>query len=336
MNSVVSPFNRWIKAAAALIARPGAVAPSETGLQAPLVSHAELSAIAARVAAVRSAARSGAPVEHRHPGESRSVHLGSGLDFEEPRRYQQGDDLRHMDWRITARTGHRHVKVYREEHQPGLHLVIDRGASMRFGTRRRLKVAQAVRVGAFFAYGAASENAPMSATLWEAEEMTLFAGAGEQGAMHLLGLANQPCPPVEAGAASRQRPFTEVMGRLAESLPRGSRIVLLSDFAQLEDGWTPALARLAARHKLTAVQILDATETELPDVGLAAFEGCGSRTTSWIDTASKAVRTGYRQRARQQHEWQEAALTKAGVRFFRLLADADGFELIHWIAGHGK
>lgn len=343
MHSFLFSFDKFVRTFSGRIARPfrpGSFEASfevsfKAGLHAPLVSHAEFSEIAARMAAARAANRSGVLVQHRHPGESRSVHFGAGLDFEEPRRYQPGDDVRHMDWRITARTGHPHVKVYREEHQPGLHLMIDRGAGMRFGTHRRLKVAQAVRVAAFFAFGAAPENAPIGATFWEPEELALLAGAGERGATHLLGLANRPCPPLDTISASKQRSFAQVLSRLAESLPRGTRIVLLSDFAQLDDGCSAALARLAAHHKVIAVQILDAAEVVLPNVGMARFEDCGRTTASWIDTASQAVRTGYRHRAQQQHARQESTLRKAGVQFFRIMADADGFELIHWIAGHG-
>jgi uncharacterized protein (DUF58 family) len=103
-------------------------------------------------------------VHDHHAGDWASRWLGRGLDFEESRLYSAGDDIRDMDWRTTARTGRAHLKIYREERQPLVHLVVDRGATMRFGTRRRLKVAQAARVAAVLAFATADRNGVIGAT----------------------------------------------------------------------------------------------------------------------------------------------------------------------------
>ena len=78
-------------------------------------------------------------IQHPMTGDSRSIFRGGGLDFEESRMYQAGDDLRYMNWRLTARSGEPYMKVFREERQPGIFIVVDRRPSMRFGTKKRLK-----------------------------------------------------------------------------------------------------------------------------------------------------------------------------------------------------
>jgi uncharacterized protein (DUF58 family) len=166
---------------------------------------------------------------HRQAGDFRSAYLGSGLDFEEARPYQSGDDVRGMDWRTTARTTKPHIKVYRETHQPVLHVVIDRGPSMRFGTRTRLKVTQAARVAAILGLGAARANTCIGATIWQPDTVTLTCRNGAVGAQQLIQAVIAPCPPlIDPGAA--MMPLPVLLDRLDRQLPRGSNVVLISDF----------------------------------------------------------------------------------------------------------
>ena len=117
-----------------------------TSTDGPLLTPEEIVALIEQADALRHTRAHGREVFLRHPGDARSAHFGQGLDFEEVRAYQAGDDIRNMDWRTTARTGEPYLKVFREEHHPALHIVVDRGAGMRFGTTRQLKAAQAARV----------------------------------------------------------------------------------------------------------------------------------------------------------------------------------------------
>ena len=169
--------------------------PDAVDTHAPLLNAEELAQLMHRIQAQQGASYS-RESQHRHAGDFRSVYLGSGLDFEEARPYQPGDDVRGMDWRTTARTARPHIKIYREEHQPALHVVIDRGPSMRFGTRSRLKVTQAARIAAMLGFGAARAN-----TCIGGSDLQPGADAAvpqrRAGAMQLMQAAIAPCPPLD-------------------------------------------------------------------------------------------------------------------------------------------
>ncbi len=230
--------------------------PAAADTHAPLLDAEELAQLMHRIQA-QQATPYFRESQHRHAGDFRSVYLGSGLDFEEARPYQPGDDVRGMDWRTTARTARPHIKIYREEHQPALHVVIDRGPSMRFGTRTRLKVTQAARIAATLGFGAARANTCIGGTLWQPGAMTLPCRNGTAGAMQLAQAAIAPCPPLTDPVAAAMPPLYALLDRLDGQLPRGSKVVLISDFHALSEADMPALLRLASRHQVQAVQVLD-------------------------------------------------------------------------------
>ncbi|MES2364502.1 MAG: DUF58 domain-containing protein [Pseudomonadota bacterium] len=264
---------------------------------------------------------------HRQTGEFRSAYLGSGLDFEEARPYQSGDDVRGMDWRTTARTAKPHIKVYREEHQPALHVVIDRGPRMRFGTHTRLKVTQAARIAIALAFGAAKANTCIGATLWQADAETLPCRNGVVGAQQLVQAVIASCPPL-AYPVTAMPPLRDLLDRLDRQLTRGSSVVLISDFHALGEADMPALLRLASRHQVQAIQVLDVTEQVLPNIGLVAFQDAEDSTHCWVDTGKRAVRTTYQQQASNSYVAQQALFRRIGVQLHSLLADADPFSLL--------
>jgi uncharacterized protein (DUF58 family) len=302
-------------------------------VDAPLLGNAEIAEILHHMQRARRLAKFSKDVRQRHAGDFRSAYLGRGLDYEESRPYQRGDDVRAMDWRTTARTGKPYVKIYREEHQPGLHVVVDRNAGMRFGTRRQLKAAQAVRVAAMFAFAAATSNTCIGGTLWQPGGYSLRCRNGFEGAMQLVEAANAPCPPLDQGATAPC--FSTLLQRLEALLPRGSRVLLISDFTSLREGDLAALLSLAARHELVAVQILDAVEQALPNVGLMHFQDGATGQARWIDTASRDVRETYANGAQTLQQMQTTLLRRAGVQLHCCATDEDPFELLLGVAIHG-
>jgi uncharacterized protein (DUF58 family) len=250
-------------------------------------------------------------VQNPQTGEFRSNTLGTGLDFEEARPYQPGDDVRRMDWRTTARTGKAFVKTFREEHQPQLHLVLDRGASMRFGTRGQLKVTQAARIAAMLAYSSARNYIAMGATLWQPEPVTLPSRGGEAGVLQLVQAAIAPCPPLTASA--RSQTLAQLLRALSAQLPLGTRVVIISDLRQFHAADFPDLARFAAQHAVSAYQILDPAECALPDIGVRQFADLYSGQTHPMDTHDVALRTVFSNEARALHATQRALLAHAGI-----------------------
>ncbi len=308
-----------------------AMHPIPTDIHASLLDEAQLAELIRRTRSLQ-----GMPyikeTQHRHAGDLRSVYLGRGLDFEEARLYQPGDDVHDMDWRTTARTNKPHIKIYREEHQPALHVVIDRSASMRFGTRSQLKVTQAARIAALLGFGAAAGNTCIGGSIWQPDAYTLPCRNGETGAMQLIQAAIAPCPPLTSAQTKTMRPFTDLLEQIDALLPRGSRIVLISDFRHLQPADQAPLLRLASHHQVRAIQVLDPAEAALPNVGLMRFQDTGSDQLRWVDTASHAVRATFQQQAELQQTELIALFRRIGIRLQRCMTDADPFDLLQEMA----
>jgi len=298
---------------------------SET--HAPLLDAAQLAELIRRTRSLQEMPYI-REAHQRHAGDLRSAYLGSGLDFEEARLYQPGDDVHDMDWRTTARTNKPHIKIYREEHQPALHIVIDRGPSMRFGTRNQLKVTQAARIATILGFAAATGNTCIGGSIWQPEGYTLPCRNGETGAMQLIQAAVAPCPPMSSSQSQTMRPFADLLEQIDALLPRGSRIVLLSDFRQMQTSDQTPLLRLASHHQLQAIQLLDPSETALPDVGLMRFQDAASEQSRWVDTGSHAVRTAFQHQAGLQQNQLQALFRRIGVRLQHCMTDTDPFDLL--------
>lgn len=299
------------------------------GVHAPLVAADELAGLAAQAGLLIEP--QGPEVHDHHAGDWASRWLGRGLDFEESRLYSPGDDIRDMDWRTTARTGRAHLKIYREERQPLVQLVIDRGATLRFGTRRRLKAAQAARVAAVLAFAVAARNGVLGATLWDAGDETLPARHGRAAALDVIRRAAAPCPPLADPSPTDAVRHADRLARLEASLPRAARVVLVSDFAWLAEAHLDPLARLAARCDVWAIQIIDPAERALPDLGVAHFHDMASGRRVWLDTGAASVRAAAREALGGRLAAQARILARAGARHQQIDSSADDLvtQLIH-------
>jgi uncharacterized protein (DUF58 family) len=325
---IARSFKRgWIESLVRLRTQPDA---STADVDAPLISATDMATLAAQASLL--AQLPVREVHDHHAGDWASRWLGRGLDFEESRLYSPGDDTRDMDWRTTARTGRPHLKIYREERQPAVHLVVDRGATMRFGTRKRLKAAQAARVAAILAFAASAQNGVVGATLWAREDDTLPARHGRLAALALIDQAAAPCPPLTDPAPTDVLRQTDRLALLEESLPRGTRLVLISDFAWLGGEHEASLAALAARFDVWAIQIVDAAERALPAMGLVHFHDMARSQDVWLDTAQGSVRDACQAAFVRRLAAQAASLARAGVRHQRIRSEAD--DLVAQLA-HG-
>ena len=203
---------------------------------------------------------------------------------------------------------------------------------VRFGTRKRLKVTQAARVAAVLAFATAGHNGVIGATLWNAQDETLPARHGRLAALALIEQVAAPCPPLADPAQTESLHYADRLAALEASLPRGARLVLISDFAWLADAHETQLAQLAARFDMWAIQIVDAAERALPEMGAACFHDMGSGQQVWLDTAQTAVRGAIRTALAGRLAAQAVRLARAGVRHQQVDSDAD--DLVALLA-HG-
>jgi uncharacterized protein (DUF58 family) len=298
----------------------------------PLLDADDFASLAAHAADL-ARARVQREVHDHHAGDWPSAWLGRGLDFEEARPYSPGDDTRDMDWRTTARLGHPFVKTYREERQAMLHLVLDRGATMRFGTRRRLKLAQAARVAALAAFAASMRSIAVGATLWEAmdADLVLAPRHDRAGILTMLQASAAAAPPLPRNAGETTRD-ADRLHRLAE-LPRGTRLLLASDFTWLDESHERPLALLAERVDLLAVRIIDPAERALPDFGLARVHEIGGDNVRWLDTGSVTARAEHAAAFVLRSEQIEALLARTGARTLEIGSEVDDIALA--FHGHG-
>lgn len=295
--------------------------------EAPLLTPEEIVALIEQADALRRSRTHGREVFLRHPGDARSAHLGRGLDFEEVRAYQAGDDIRAMDWRTTARTGKPYLKIYREEHHPALHIVVDRGASMRFGTQRQLKVTQAARVAIVAAVLESSAHACVGAGLIDSEFQVLPCLNKQAGILQLAQACARPCPPLSQSTQDIRAQWLQGLRRTVTSLPNGSRVLLLSDFQWLFPQARLLLAHLAMHHDLAAIQISDPAEQQLPALGRMPFYDLAQSQVRWIDTGNRVVREHFAQAASQQHADLMNMLTQLDIDCYSLSTRDDTMDL---------
>ena len=300
--------------------------PISAATDAPLLSTEEIVLLIEQADALRNSRAHDHEVLLRHPGDARSAHLGRGLDFEEVRAYQAGDDIRAMDWRTTARTGEPYMKVYREEHHPALHVIVDRGASMRFGTQHQLKVTQAARVAILAAVLESSAHACVGGTIMDSPPIALPCFAKQAGILQLAKASAAPCPPLPHPVETNTH-WLDVLRHIAVSLLSGSRLLLLSDFHWLRPEDAPLLAHLALHHDVAAIHISDPVEHELPALGRMQFYDLAQQGSRWIDTNNRRVREHFSTAAAQQQKSIAGLLAQLDIDYFPLSTNAAAMDL---------
>ena len=205
----------------------------------------------------------GYEVEHRQYGDIRSVYRGYGLDYEESRTYQTGDEMRFMNWRLSARTNELYMKVFREERRPSVFILIDRRQPMRFGSNTRLKVTQAARIATYLGFIAKQQNAPIGGVVLNKTSDWIPESSGDTGIYNLLNQVNSPCPPLEDDLSELSLEHT--LRLLLTMLVRGSIVYIISDFHDLIEKSEPSLLQLSEEHQVHAMHVFDELEKQLPN-----------------------------------------------------------------------
>jgi uncharacterized protein (DUF58 family) len=244
-------------------------------------------------------------------GEYSSAFRGRGVEFAEVREYQPGDDVRTIDWNVTARLGAAYVKRYLEERELTVLFVADLSASSRFGSVRRTKGDLTTEVCAVLALAAARNNDRVGAVLaTDQVEHYVAPRKGRRQALRVISdlLSFRPARPgTDLGAA---------LAYLEPMIRRRAVIFLISDF--LGSGYEPALARLAQRHDLIAIQLTDPRERALPDVGLVTLWDPESGNWRVVNTGDAGVRERFRRRAAAFDAGLERTLLESGADLLRL------------------
>ncbi|MFW2440334.1 MAG: DUF58 domain-containing protein [Arenicellales bacterium] len=304
-----------------------------------LLSQNEILELRARVEQHNGTVEYRHEVEHRTLGDARSVYRGYGMDYDESRPYFPGDELRFMNWRVTARTGEPHMKVFREERKPGVFIVIDRRQDMRFGTRCRLKVTQAVRAASVVAFDARIRNTPVAGVLLESAQKSKLSWIAESfdeaGIFNFIHAANKHCPPPVSAQSTppasdvNEESLSHVIKLLTPMLAQGSSVILISDFHDLDDNSRTSLLELSMTHRLQAIQIIDPVEVELPECGnLLVPSQKKSRPLIGIDSSNKDSSSQYHKLASAFLESKQQLFRSLAIPCQILMTDDDRIEQI--------
>jgi uncharacterized protein (DUF58 family) len=232
-------------------------------------------------------------VEDLLGGEYHSVFKGTGIAFEEVRAYQPGDDIRTIDWNVTARMGHPFIKRFIEERELTVLLAVDCSGSHQFGTRAQQKREVAAELAAVLAFSAISNNDRVGLVQFT-DRIERFLPP-RKGTRHVLRIIRDVLfyQPQHRGTSLR-----EGLDFLNRVLHRRTIVFLLSDF--LDHGFESAFKRTGRRHDLIAIRISDPREEDLPAVGLLELEDAETGERLLLDTNSAAVRQAFRAAAEQR------------------------------------
>jgi uncharacterized protein (DUF58 family) len=211
------------------------------------------------------------PVNSLLAGRRASKLRGRGLDFEELRAYVAGDDVRSIDWRVTARTGRPYVRSYKEERDRPVLLVVDQRQSMFFGSRLAMKSVVAARFAALAAWRVASVGDRIGAlVVGEQRQWALKPARSEASVLRLLELLVESGRALPAAQARGHDPFASALGELTRVAPHDSLVVLVSDLRGVSEEAAATLANVRRHNDLLVAWVVDPLESALPDVGLAS------------------------------------------------------------------
>jgi uncharacterized protein (DUF58 family) len=223
-------------------------------------------------------------------GQYQSVFKGRGMEFAEVRLYQPGDDVRTIDWNVTARSGTPHVKRFAEERELTVMLVVDASASTIFGSRRQTKQALAAELGALLAFSAITNNDKVGLVMFT--DRIELALRPRKGNRHVLRVIREILSLHPAGRGTDIPMALEHLGHVTK---RRCVLFLVSDF--LTPGWRRALRVAARRHDVVAVVLEDPREAELPAVGFVELEEAESGERRVVDTRDWRVREAFKREA---------------------------------------
>jgi uncharacterized protein (DUF58 family) len=270
-------------------------------------------------------------LDGRLQGDFRTVFRGTGVDVADLREYQFGDDLRHIDWNVTARTDVTHVREYLEDREVTAWLLLDRSASMEFGPVQRRKQLVLAEVAASVAQLLSRGGNRVGALFFDAGlRETIPPGQGRNQVLRILA---RMLPTSGAGRPPATGP-TDLAAALRAALGilrRRSLLVIVSDFLS-EPGWQGPMGQLAHRHDVVAVQVVDRREFDLPAAGMIYVEDAETGEIIFVDTDD----AGFQRRLRIAADERQAALVadlrSAGLDLFTVSTDEDLVRALFRIA----
>lgn len=249
-------------------------------------------------------------------GEYHSAFKGRGIVFSEVREYQPGDDVRTIDWKVTARTGKPYIKLFQEERELTLMLLVDVSGSELFGSKNWFKREMLTEVAAVLAFSAIQNNDKIG-IIFFSDKIEKFIPP-QKGKFHVLRIIREL---LDFKPESQGTDIAEALRYFSNVIRKRATVFLISDF--IGSNFEDAMKSVKNRHDLIAMQIFDPRETEIPRMGLIKIKDAETGKERWIDTSMKKVRLFYRKKWLQRRGELEQFLKRNGIDFVALQTDRD-------------
>lgn len=250
-------------------------------------------------------------------GEYHSQFKGRGMAFSEVREYQPGDDVRSIDWNVTARLNKPYIKVFEEERELTVMLLVDVSGSRNFGTLSQMKRDMMAEVAATLAFSTIANNDKVG-VIFFSDKIEKFIPA-KKGKTHVLHIIREL---LSFEPQSTGTDIAQALQYFANAQKRHCTAFLISDFIDAGNMYQPLMIA-SNRHEVNAIQIYDRREAELPNVGLIKFHDAETGKDIWIDTAITSVRNNYAQAWRDNQDTIQQLFTRTGVDHVSIRTDED-------------
>ena len=230
---------------------------------------------------------------HIFAGQYHSAFKGRGMAFSEVREYQYGDDIRSIDWNVTARFNSPYIKVFEEERELTVMLLVDVSGSRMFGTTNNLKMNVITEIAAVLSFSAIQNNDKIGVLLFS-DKVELFISP-KKGRTHILHIIREL---INFTPTSRGTNLSEALRYLTNAIKKRCTAFVLSDFMDFTDNssiprFEDALKIASNKHDVVAIRVYDPREAIMPPVGLIKFKDAESDNYTWVDTSSRNVREAY-------------------------------------------
>lgn len=249
-------------------------------------------------------------------GEYHSAFKGRGMAFSEVREYQYGDDIRNIDWNVTARFNHPYIKIFDEERELTVMLLIDVSGSNEYGTKKQLKEDLMTEISALMAFSAIHNNDKVG-VIFFSDQIEKFIPP-QKGLKHILRIVREL---IGFKPISQKTDISEALRFLTNAMKKKCTAFILSDF--LDTSFENAMKIAGNKHDLVALQVYDDTEMQLPDIGLTQVYSKELDQSIWIDTSDKALRNEYAKQARARMALLDSIFKKSGVDYTRIYTGQD-------------
>jgi len=244
--------------------------------------------------------------DHIFGGEYHSTFKGRGMTFSEVRQYQYGDDVRNIDWNVTARTNEPHIKVFEEERELTMMLMVDVSGSELFGTEEQFKSEVVTEIAATLAFSATQNNDKIGLILFS-DEVELYIPP-KKGKSHVLRIIREL---IEFHPKSKKTNIAEALKFLSSVMKKKAIVFVLSDF--IADDYDHTLKIAARKHDVTGIRVYDKHEETIPNLGMVQMLDEETGELMLVNTSSKKVRLNYGKFYQQKVDYYNDSFTKSGA-----------------------